>query len=384
VALRRGMLPGGGVWCWGWLCLFNLQGGVIYDNGVSNQQFGADITSRRSADSFSLSQSAMLGSVRFWAAAPLTAVTWAIRGDFRNEPGPILYSGTVISPAGSPTGTLASCNCDEYRYDIELPPSTGLAAGNYWLELHEGASLTGNGGTGAWWSTAAGNGQFWQDQGLPAGILFPDYELAFQVFGAYLPDPVRIFSSGASDRFDGLNITGYRVVDEFRLSSAATVGGVRFAASSSIPGGFAGAFGGQVAWAIYEDAAGSPGALIRAGASTPAANVKTGQVHLCQCDEHQVDFYFEPLSLLAGTYWLELHEGSGLTADDGTDVYWSTAAAVGGRARLGALGDLPDHALDATTAFDLLEPAPEPGTLSLLAIGLVALWPAARSVRRGA
>jgi PEP-CTERM motif len=103
---------------------------------------------------------------------------------------------------------------------------------------------------------------------------------------------------------------------------------------------------------------------------------RTGQSALCPTCA-SATFSIAPLPLAAGTYWLELHAGTSFTdTNGGFDVDW---AAVDDNATLiarnSASGLKPDTPVDSSGfnqyAFQAIgTTVPEPGALTLLAVGL--------------
>lgn len=87
--------------------------------------------------------------------------------------------------------------------------------------------------------------------------------------------------------------------------------------------GFAHALG----WAVYEDAGGEPGAIVRSGRSIALVERDTGlQEEVGPSDTVAVRFELEPpLSLDPGTYWLAIREGTWGAGADATIVWWQDA-----------------------------------------------------------
>ncbi len=98
-----------------------------------------DFTSFRVADDFTLSSAATLDEIDFWYAAAfqtdLASVTYAIYNDASGALGSMLYTGTV-------TPTTAPDVPDDTFFATIALPNLMLSAGTYWLELHDGSSLT--------------------------------------------------------------------------------------------------------------------------------------------------------------------------------------------------------------------------------------------------
>lgn len=147
------------------------------------------------AESFSLSGSYGLTGLRFWAllAAPADYsgnIYWAIHGNAGGSPGALLSSGTQVV-AESATGAPQVFELDEYQFDLAL--NLQLAAGDYWLALHNGPLASSDFSDMYWESSDSGSG--------PAGHYNklgdqPDFawldtggEHAFALFGNRIGDP---------------------------------------------------------------------------------------------------------------------------------------------------------------------------------------------------
>jgi hypothetical protein len=95
----------------------------------------------------------------------------------------------------------------------------------------------------------------------------------------------------------------------------------------------------------------------------------------------QLDFSIPTQNLAAGTYWLRLKEGTASSTNDGTTIFWlqTGAARTGNGFRSDSNEVAPTWGSSATStsvdlSFQLLSgssSAPEPGTLALLALGIV-------------
>lgn len=193
-----------------------------------------------------------------------------------------------------------------------------------------------------------------------------------------LPGAV-IYSNGGPNLVNGRDIVAFRSADDFVLGSGATLGGIRYWSSVQPGRPFATDFSGQLTWGVYANNGGALGTLLHTGTVSGLTGTATGQVFPgSNSPVYVLEFTLgAPVALNAGTYWLELHEGASLTANDGSSVLWLTAAASGNAKQAGA-GGLPESGINQEYAFELLDApgagagVPEPGTVWLLGGGLLA------------
>lgn len=183
-----------------------------------------------------------------------------------------------------------------------------------------------------------------------------------------------IFNNGVPDLANAYDITAFRSADNFTLGGSATVAAVQFWAVSI--GTFSSDFDGSVTWAIYNDSSGSLGTLVSSGTVGSLVGFPDG-TSVGGFPVNVIDFNLgSPVGLSAGTYWLELHEGSSLTANDGSSIFWATSNGSAGDAKQDANPTLPSTGQNVEFAFQLFDTAiPEPTTWVLLAAPLAAmLW----------
>lgn len=171
------------------------QAALIYNNGTTINDAVRDITLFRSADDFTFGGSQTVAAVQFLIsntngslADPATnfsgIVTYAIYGDSSGSIGSQIATGTVTGLTSVFTGithpgTFAKINSVSFN----LVSAVVLGAGTYWLELHEGPTLSTDDGTGIGWELSANSGNAKQGlavNGLPAGSV--NSEFSFQLF----------------------------------------------------------------------------------------------------------------------------------------------------------------------------------------------------------
>ncbi len=174
---------------------------TVFNNGVPNLVSGTAMTEFVVADNFTVASSFDITNIRFWSAqdapgAYQGSVAWAIYSDLAGLPNSSLNAG-LATVAGTASGGSTGFLYGIYSFDI--PVTFTLAAGNYWLALHNGPlSNTTTAGDMLWATSGTGSGPAsiynnggWIDSGN---------ELAFRVDGnvSVVPEPegVALFLAG--------------------------------------------------------------------------------------------------------------------------------------------------------------------------------------------
>ena len=216
---------------------------------------------------------------------------------------------------------------------------------------------------------------------LPISILAMALQLAVTAQAATLwdngaPNITNLGGSEMSDTFQA---------QDFNVAVASDLTGIRFWDLESSPADY----NGSIFWRIVNNLgvtpAGSPGTTVfDSGTATPA-RVAAGTV--LGFNQFQNDFSVSTSNLLAGTYWLELHNGP-LASNAFTDFYWSYTDLDGTNTptNRGSEFALPANGFGWTTndqehAFEVFgaphqpppPPLPEPGTMALMAAGIAVL-----------
>jgi hypothetical protein len=171
-----------------------------------------------------------------------------------------------------------------------------------------------------------------------------------------------------SNSITGFGITSGRVADDFVLGTPATIALIRFWLFT----GDAPRFSGTVSYGIYQNSAGSLGTLIASGSTNPTVNIITLGL-VSQVPQLDVTLT-SAVPLAAGAYWLEMHEGSTLTTNDGSEVSWVARNGVTGNAKQDSVPTLPTTSISSEMGFQLFDTAaPEPSTGILIVSALSGL-----------
>lgn len=114
----------------------------LYVNGLPTESSGNEMTSYIVAEDFALENSAIVTGARFWGfyfgdigRGYLGNISWQIYDNQGTEPGNVLFSGN-----GVPVLSAGASNCcDGIALQLDLAlPDISLAAGSYWIGLHNG------------------------------------------------------------------------------------------------------------------------------------------------------------------------------------------------------------------------------------------------------
>jgi hypothetical protein len=188
-----------------------------------------------------------------------------------------------------------------------------------------------------------------------------------------------LYVNGAPTDASGNEMTSYVQAEDFQLASASTLTGVR------VWGFYFGDLGrgylGSLSWQVYADASNQPGYLLYSGVATP--ELTGGASNCCDGIPLQMDFALPSIDLVAGTYWLGLHNGP--MNEVATEYfYWQTSAdndTGRGFEQPAPFGNTPWVGNNLEHAFELEgfiqsesqgEAVPEPATWILAGLGVAA------------
>jgi hypothetical protein len=176
---------------------------TVFNNGSPDLVSGTRMTEFVVADNFTVGSGGFdITNLRFFSAqdsasAYVGSISWAVYSNVASEPGSILNSG-LATVAATATGVTTGFGYGIYSFDI--PVTFSLAAGNYWLGLHNGPlSNTTSAGDMTWATSSTGTGpaSFYNDGGT---WISSTNEQAFRVDGtaSVVPEPegIALFLAG--------------------------------------------------------------------------------------------------------------------------------------------------------------------------------------------
>ena len=173
---------------------------VLFDQTPPNTN-SFSITEFRLADDFTLSEPInTVTDLLFYytyseggSPSDLGAVTYAIYTNSAGALGTVLESQTIASGSVTRTGQSGLCpTCASATFSITPLP---LAGGTYWLELHNGTSLTDSTGFEIGWGAVNDNADFiarYNGSGMTPDTPVDSSgfnQYAFQVIGTTIPEP---------------------------------------------------------------------------------------------------------------------------------------------------------------------------------------------------
>ena len=183
---------------------------LIVDNGIPStvNPTGSNLSDTQQAQDFLLASITSLTNIRFWSlelssADYMNSIFWEIRSNASGVPGANVIASGTSSPTRTTAGTVAApgANYNQFQNDLSVNV-TSLAAGAYWLTLHNGA-ITANTFTDFYWSGADANSTAFsgQERGLNPLTAWStnEQELAFQLYGtasAATPEPATFACGG--------------------------------------------------------------------------------------------------------------------------------------------------------------------------------------------
>ena len=170
-------------------------GPVVFDNGPSNHSSGNNMGFALQAEDFMLGSATILDSIVFTSAEASGAyrgsIWWAVMGNDGGMPGATtLASGSQSSVLRTSLGLAKGLT--EYSNSFRLNAPLSLAAGTYWLVLHNGNPTDFGDPNEFLWAGAAANKSFGGVESFGRGAPWTGNfsEHAFRV--SAVPEPAQL------------------------------------------------------------------------------------------------------------------------------------------------------------------------------------------------
>lgn len=184
---------------------------VVFDGGPPNLAGnGNEMTQWIQAEDFTFASANSFNTVRFWTlehtgTSFLGTITWQIAANSGGTPGGIIASATVVPSVRTLQTTEGSF--DVYQYELNTG-NINLAAGTYWLELHNGALSSQARMEFYWHSTTPGFGNTGEELIAPftGGWASNGAQHAFQLLSSAVPEPTTLALGGVAIAGYGLAV----------------------------------------------------------------------------------------------------------------------------------------------------------------------------------
>jgi hypothetical protein len=181
-----------------------------------------------------------------------------------------------------------------------------------------------------------------------------------------------VYNNGAPMLFGGGHeATQWVQAENFSVASGATI---RHATVYLAGFGGIGNWDGSLGYSFYANAGGAPGALLAGGNALNLSVSNSGLAWCCGNNAFAFDFDVDPFAAAAGTqYWIGIHASADFERDD---IYWVQATPLPGNGNQSFQGTLDNWVNNGTEHAFALDgtPLPEPGSLMLFGVGMVAAW----------
>jgi hypothetical protein len=178
-----------------------------------------------------------------------------------------------------------------------------------------------------------------------------------------------IVDTGPPDHLSGQNLNYAFQAEDFSLAAVQTLDSIVFWTLEA-PGAYRGSF----SFALVGDAGGMPGTTLTTGANgIMATRSATGNYLGLTEYRNQITLADLYLSATPGNYWLVLHNGTADELADGPELLWETGALNASATGLEAPGPNGPWTGTYTEHAFQVSAVPEPGPLSMLLAGIVAV-----------
>jgi hypothetical protein len=243
------------------------------------------------------------------------------------QPGDLVQAGISRNVRQVDSG-LQDGGSDVLAVTFDLDPPVSLAAGTYWLALHEGSMPAPPDGSVAWWRGAAAA------RGARARLAEIDvvswtateYEVSFVLYAA-----PTVWDQGDFKKSSALSflMTTWRAANDFELAAAAAFSTVEICltedSDSGENDGALASFTGELWWTVYDDDAGNPGLIADQGFGAVGPSYDAGYQSSGNADVVRTRLAIgRSVKLAAGSYWLGLLEK--FDTLDGNQIAWYESA----------------------------------------------------------
>ena len=125
----------------------------VWSNGSPNGKNASLLSEFNQAEDFILNFTSNLTGVRFWSMEASTndylgSILYSIVSDVSGSPGSTVYASGTAAPTRTAAGTALGLNIFQNDFAISV---SGLLAGTYWIELHNGP-LSNSGFSDYYWA----------------------------------------------------------------------------------------------------------------------------------------------------------------------------------------------------------------------------------------
>lgn len=169
---------------------------TVFDNGPPNHESGNNMGFAWQADDFTICACVPIVGVTFWSleaeGAYRGSISWSI---VRDLGGPALASGTQSLVNRTSLGSYLGLN--EYRNEFNFGAPLTLAAGTYWLVLHNGSFSDMGDPNEFLWETTGPNASAYGMETFDGSTWTPNFnQHAFVISAVPEPGPVAMLMAG--------------------------------------------------------------------------------------------------------------------------------------------------------------------------------------------
>ncbi len=202
------------------------------------------------------------------------------------------------------------------------------------------------------------------------------------ICGVAASNGATLYDNGAINNLGGNQMGSLVQAEDFTITALSNITSVIFYSLEDVAGG--GAYLGSIDWAVYSNnVSNQPGSLLGSGSASPT-RVNLGVVAALSYVAFENTMSISVTGLVAGSYWLVLHNGPVATTAD-SEFYWAWTDVNAGNT--GSIRGLEQSLNPVSFTWDdtgqehafavFGDPGgevPEPSTMILISTGLAAIW----------